>query len=61
MGVASRLLDQTGGILFPIVFKSKAYSGVFPEEVDGGDDPGGVQPTQTGNPMLAGGIDHPDI
>jgi hypothetical protein len=27
------LLDQTGRISFSIVFRSKAYSGVFPEEV----------------------------
>ncbi len=27
------MLDQTGGISLPIIFRSKAYSGVFPEEV----------------------------
>ena len=31
--IASHLLDQTGGISLPILFRKKAYSGVFPEEV----------------------------
>ena len=31
--IASHLLDQTGGISLPILFRSKAYSGVVPEEV----------------------------
>jgi len=31
--IASHLLDQTGGISLPILFRSKAYIGVFPEEV----------------------------
>jgi hypothetical protein len=59
--IASHLLNQTGGISFLIDFSSKAYSGGSPEELDEGDDPGGVQPTWIGNPTLAGGIDHPEI
>ncbi len=53
--------DQTGRISFPIVLRSKAYSAVFLEEVDGGDDPGSIQPTRIGNPPLARGIDLPEI
>ena len=61
MEIAGHLLDQTGVISFPIVFRSKAYSGVFPEEVNGGDNPSGVKPTWIGHPMLARGVDHPEI
>jgi hypothetical protein len=35
VGIVSCLLDQTGGILFPIALRSGAYSGVIPEGLEG--------------------------
>ncbi len=57
VGIASHLLGNTGRISFPIFFRSEAYSGVSPEEVDGGDNPGGVEPRYTDQKSHAGGGD----
>jgi hypothetical protein len=58
--IAMHLLDQTGGISFPIVFRSMAKSWVFSKEVDGGGNTGGANLHGSEIPSW-GGIDHPEI
>jgi hypothetical protein len=49
-------------ICYPLqILEARLKVGFFPEEMDGGDNPGGIQPIWIRNPMLARGIDQPEI